>query len=381
MSRIYLSPPDVGKNERELLLDAFDSNWLAPVGPHVDGFEADLAALLGIDHAVAVSSGTAALHLALLSVGVGPGDEVLTSTMTFVATANAISYVGAVPTFVDSDRASWNMDPDLLSEELIERSRRGNLPKAVLVVDLYGQCADYGRIIPACREFEIPVIEDAAEALGASFAGRPAGTHGDISVFSFNGNKIITTSGGGMVVSQHGHLIEKARHLANQARDPAPHYEHSEVGYNYGMSNLLAALGRGQLRGLQERVAARRATNSFYRSELQNMGIEFMPEILGGESTFWLTCVTIDEAAFGAPSRHLMKHVNSRSIEARPVWKPMHLQPAYRNYQHLRGDVAADLFARGVCLPSGSDLSRDDLERIVAEVRSTPRIHREHGPL
>jgi dTDP-4-amino-4,6-dideoxygalactose transaminase len=262
VSRLYLSPPDVGDEERALLLDAFDSNWIAPLGPHVDAFEQEFAARVAMPAAAALSSGTAALHLALLMLGVGPGDEVVVPTLTFVATANAVTYVGARPVFVDADEATWNLDPHLLEELLAARAVAGNLPAAVVTVDLYGQCAGYEPILASCARYGVPVIEDAAEALGATYQGRPAGGFGAIGVFSFSGNKIITTSGGGMLVSDDVGFVERARHLSTQARDPAPHYEHSEIGFNYRMSNLLAALGRGQLRSLDAKVARRREINA-----------------------------------------------------------------------------------------------------------------------
>ena len=259
MARIYLSPPHMGPDERALLLDAFDSNWIAPLGPHVDAFEVEMARKLDVGHAAALSSGTAALHLAMRMLDVGPGDEVFTSTFTFAATANAICYQGASPVFIDSERETWNMDPDLLAEALEEAASRGKLPKAVVVVDLYGQCANYDAIEPLCQRYEVPLVEDAAEALGGSWGGRAAGSFGQMGILSFNGNKIITTSGGGMLVSDEPRYIERARFLATQAREPAPHYQHEQVGYNYRLSNLLAALGRGQLAALDDRVAARAA--------------------------------------------------------------------------------------------------------------------------
>ena len=284
--RIYLSPPHMGPDERELLLQAFDSNWISTVGPHVDAFEQEMAELCGVQHAAGLASGTAALHLSLLLLGVGRGDEVLCSDLTFAATANAITYVGATPVFVDSDLASWNMDPGLLEEALSSRARTGKLPKAVIVVDLYGQCADYDRIVPICARYGVPLIEDAAEALGATYKGKSAGQFGVMSVLSFNGNKIITTSGGGMLLSNDKAHVDLARKLAAQAREPVAHYEHTMVGYNYRLSNLLAALGRGQLRNLGDRVERRRATFERYREALGGEpGITFMPEIEGGRST------------------------------------------------------------------------------------------------
>jgi dTDP-4-amino-4,6-dideoxygalactose transaminase len=372
--RIYLSPPHMGEAERRLLMEAFDSNWISTVGPQVNAFEAEFAALLGAGHAAALSSGTAGLHLALVLLGVGPGDEVLCSDLTFAASANAVVYQGAVPTFIDSERATWNMDAALLAEELEDRARRGRLPKAVIAVDLYGQCADYDRILEACARFEVPVIEDAAEALGAEYRGRPAGSFGVLSVFSFNGNKIITTSGGGMLVSEREDWISRARSLASQARDPVPHYEHSAIGYNYRLSNLLAAVGRAQLARLSDFVTRRRAINATYRNALADLdGIDFMPEAPYGRSTCWLTCLTVDPARFGATAEQIRVHMESHQIEARNVWKPMHLQPVFRTHPIRGGAVSADLFARGLCLPSGSSLSESDLERIVEAFRSTPR--------
>src|SRR5690606_10623535 len=274
--------------------DAFDSNWIAPLGPHVNAFEAELAAYAHVGHVAALSSGTGALHPALLLLGVEPGDDVICSTLTFAATANAITYVGARPVFVDSTRESWNMDPALLRDALEDGARRGKLPAAVICVDLYGQCADYDPIIAACKEFDVPLIEDAAEALGATYKGKPAGGFGEMGVFSFNGNKIITTSGGGALVSNDEARIARARFLATQARDPAPHYQHSTIGFNYRLSNLLAAVGRGQLRVLDERVASRRAVNARYRAALSDVdGIEFLPEADYGRSNCWLTCLQV----------------------------------------------------------------------------------------
>ncbi len=369
-NRIYLSPPHMSGHERELLLDAFDSNWIAPLGPHVDALEKEFAEAVGAEQAVALSSGTAALHLALILLGVGAGDEVLTSTFTFAATTNAITYVGATPVLIDSEPTTWNMDPDLLADELRDRARRNRLPKAVVVVDLYGQCADYGSIHQACARYDVPIIEDAAEALGATYDGQSAGTFGALGVFSFNGNKIITTSGGGMLVCDSAYLAERARFLATQARDPAPHYQHSQIGYNYRMSNLLAAVGLGQLQVLEDRVAARRANFEFYRSELADLpGIDFMPEHPRGRSTRWLTCVTIDPRRFGATSEDIRLTLEAANIESRPTWKPMHLQPAFSTCCVRGGAVAEHIFQHGLCLPSGSNLTGEDLSRVTNIVR------------
>jgi pyridoxal phosphate-dependent aminotransferase EpsN len=364
----------MGTEERALLLDAFDSNWVAPLGPHVDAFEAEFAAYTGSRYAAALSSGTAALHLALLIVGVKPGDEVIVSSLTFAATANAITYVGATPVFVDSDSASWNMDPALLAEELEASAKRGKLPRAVVAVDLYGQCADYDLIRAACDRHGVPLIEDAAEALGATYRGKSAGTFGALGIFSFNGNKIITTSGGGMLVSENEAWIQKARFLATQARDPAPHYEHTHIGFNYRMSNLLAAVGRGQLRHLDARVDRRRAHNAAYRAALGSTpGIAFMPEASFGRSTAWLTCITVDPGLFGTDRETLRRHLEAHDIEARPVWKPMHLQPVFASCRVRGGEVAGRLFEFGLCLPSGSSLSDEQRATVVETFLATPR--------
>lgn len=368
--RIYLSPPHMSERERAWLLDAFDSNWIAPLGPHVDALEREFAAQLNMPDAAAVSSGTAALHLALQLAGVGPGDEVLTSTLTFAATANAILYTGAEPVFIDSDRATWNMSPSLLADELESCARRGCLPKAVLVVDLYGQCADYASIQTCCERYGIPLIEDAAEALGATYQGRPAGTFGAIGCYSLNGNKIITASSGGMLVAHDTQLCERARFLASQARDPAPHYQHSQVGFNYRLSNLLAAVARGQLTHLADRVERRRAIFARYQQLLGDLpGWQFMPEFVAGKCTRWLTCATIDAPVFGFSREDIRLALEAANVESRPVWKPLHLQPVFKRFRHRRGDVAEKLFQNGLCLPSGSNLGEEDMQRIVSTIR------------
>jgi dTDP-4-amino-4,6-dideoxygalactose transaminase len=371
MTRTYLSPPDVGAEERLLLLDAFDSKWIAPLGPHVEAFEREFAEAVGVPHAVALSSGTAALHLALQILGIGRGDDVLTSTMTFVATASAIAYVGATPAFVDVSGETWNLDPDLLERELAFRSRRAAQVAAVLSVDLYGQCSDYARITEVCARFGVPLIEDAAEALGATYGRSAAGSFGECAAFSFNGNKIITTSGGGMLVSHRRDIADRARHLATQAKDPAPHYQHSEIGYNYRLSNLLAAIGRGQLKSLPDKLARRRNVNETYRAALAHLpGIKFMPEAAYGRSNCWLTCVTVDPALFGASREDIRLALEVEDIESRPLWKPMHLQPVFSRCPIAGGSVAEDLFERGLCLPSGSNLTPARQQRIIEIVAS-----------
>jgi dTDP-4-amino-4,6-dideoxygalactose transaminase len=364
MARVYLSPPDVGEVEREALLRAFDSGWIAPVGPELDGFEHDIAQLTGWPGAVALSSGTAALHLALLVSGVQPGDDVFVSTFTFAATANAVVYCGADPVFVDSERTSWNMSPELLAAALDDARRRNRLPAAVVVVDLYGQCADYDAIVPTCRELGVPIVEDAAEALGATHGERPAGTLGDVGVFSFNGNKIVTTSGGGMLITPDEGVAARVRHLATQARKPVGHYEHDEVGHNYRLSNLLAALGRAQLSRLPEMMARRLAINARYRALLADVdGVEMMPIAPWGRWNGWLTCVTFDTTT---RRDAVVEALAAVDIEARLLWKPMHLQPAFAGRRSFGNGVSDDLFGRGCCLPSGSALDDSCVERIAA---------------
>lgn len=364
--RLLLSPPDVGDVERKLLMEAFDSNWIAPTGPQVDAFEAEFAESLGGNcHALALASGTAAIHLALRVLDVTTGDDVLCSTFTFIASAAPILYLGARPVFIDSNRQTWNMDPELLAETLERRAREGRRPKAVLVVHLFGQCADLEPIVEACDRHGVSLIEDAAEAVGAKYKNRPAGRFGQLAAFSFNGNKIITTSGGGMLVSDDAALIAKARFLSTQAKDPAPHYEHSQFGYNYRLSNLLAAIGRGQLRGLARHIEARRRNYQHYRRRLGVLpGIAMMPEYEGSFATFWLSCLTIDSDQFGATPGDIRKALDAEAIESRPLWKPMHLQPVFADAECVGGAISSDLFARGICLPSGSAMSVADLERV-----------------
>lgn len=357
--------------ERQLLLDAFDSNWLAPLGPQVDALEHEFAALCACPDAAALSSGTAALHLALRLLEIGPGQEVWTATLTFAATANAIRYVGAEPVFIDSEEQSWNIDPSLLADALADAAMQNRLPAAVIVVDLYGQCADYAAICEICDRFNVPIIEDAAEALGATYGNRPAGSFGTMACFSFNGNKIVTASGGGMLVAQDAQLCQAARWLASQARDDAPHYQHSTVGYNYRMSNLLAAVARGQLESLDRRVQRRRDNFHQYKMLLGDLpGLRWMPEPTLCHSTRWLTCVTIDPESFGATREDVRLHLNQHNIESRPVWKPMHLQPINANCRVIGGTVSEKLFERGLCLPSGSDLTDEQLQRIAERVRA-----------
>jgi pyridoxal phosphate-dependent aminotransferase EpsN len=337
------------------------------VGPHLDGFEHDLARLTGWPGVTAVSSGTAALHLALLVSGIEPGDEVLVSTFTFAASANAVVHAGATPVFVDSEASTWNLDPTLLADVLAERRRTNRLPRAVVVTDLYGQCADYDAIVPLCRELGVAVIEDAAEAVGSTYRGRAAGTLGDVGIFSFNGNKIMTTSSGGAVLAADTALTDRARYLATQARQPALHYEHTEVGYNYRLSNLLAAVGRAQLARLPQLIERRLAVHALYRERLDGLdGVTFMPLSPADRWNGWLTCLVLDSSE---QRDRVLAALAADDIEARPLWKPMHAQPVYAAHEaHVTG-VSDDLFARGLCLPSGSVLTQDDVLRVVDVVR------------
>jgi dTDP-4-amino-4,6-dideoxygalactose transaminase len=368
-SPIFLSSPHMGNAEQQYVKDAFDTNWIAPLGPNVDGFETEFAQLVGSDYAAATVSGTAALHMALRLVGVGAGDEVLCSSLTFIATATPILYQGAKPVFIDSDRSSWNMDPELLVAEIEKRAKQNRLPKAVVVVHLYGQSADLDPMIEICDRYDIPLIEDAAEALGADYKGRMPGTLGRCGIYSFNGNKIITTSGGGMLVSNDEMLIAKSRFLATQARDPAPHYQHSEYGYNYRMSNVLAGIGRGQIQVLGDRVDARRRNFERYQAALGDFpGIEFMPEAAFGRCTRWLTALTIDPEWFGVDREMIRLSLAAKQIEARPVWKPLHMQPLFDNCEMVGGKVSEDLFERGLCLPSGSNLTEQEVDRVIEAI-------------
>jgi pyridoxal phosphate-dependent aminotransferase EpsN len=368
--RIYLSPPHMSGLEKPFIDDAFATNWIAPLGPNVTGFEVELAEYVGSKGAVALSSGTAAIHLALRLAGAGEDDTVFCSTLTFIASANAVLYQGAVPVFIDSEPHSWNMSPNALSRAFIDAEKAGKLPKAVIIVNLYGQSADVAPLLAICQQYGVPVIEDAAESLGATYQGKASGTFGNFGIYSFNGNKIITTSGGGMLVSDDLEALEKARFWATQARDPAPHYQHSEAGYNYRMSNILAGIGRGQLKVLQERVDARRTIFKRYAAELSSLdGIAFMPEAPFGISTHWLTALTVDKEKCGVSPSEIIAALEKENIEARPVWKPLHLQPLFSNclsYSHLPNhNVSEQLFESGLCLPSGSNLSVQDQMRVI----------------
>ena len=414
--RILLSPPHMEGTEKRLAVEAIESGFVVPMGPMLDSFEDEFAEYTGLPYCLAVSSGTAAMHLALRHLGIGPGDEVLASSLTFIASVSPVTFLGGRLTFIDSDRTSWNMDPNLLAEVVADRAKNGRLPKAVVPTDLFGQPCDLLRIRAVCEPYGIPVICDSAESLGAFYSdgcsdpsrarqqadtdgrgphgtGKPlthvrgsdepaamsrseyhAGYHATAAVYSFNGNKIITTSGGGMLASDDAELIAHARKLATQAREPAPYYEHKEIGYNYRMSNILAAIGRGQLRVLQDRVDQRRAIFEQYQTSLSDLpGLEFMPEAPYARHNRWLTVVLVTPEEFGMDTNALRLALGDANIEARPVWKPMHLQPVFHGCEVVGGDVSEDLFARGLCLPSGSAMTDSDVERVCAVIRQQSR--------
>jgi pyridoxal phosphate-dependent aminotransferase EpsN len=369
MARVYLSVPHMGESEAKYVSEAFASNWLSTVGANIEEFERAFAERLGRP-AAALSSGTAAVHLGLRLLGVGPGDEVLVSDLTFVASVNPIRYLGATPVFIDSDPDTWMMSPALLAEALEDRVRRGRRPRAVVAVHLYGQSADMDPILEACGRHDVPVLEDAAEALGALYKGRPAGSLGAVAAFSFNGNKIITTTSGGMLTAERRDWMDKARFWSTQARDPGVAYHHTEMGHNYRMSNVLAGIGRGQLEVLGQRVSQRRAVAFRYRDAFADVpGISLMPQAPYGLNTNWLSCFLVDPQQFGASRDAILRALEARDIEARPLWKPMHLQPLYAQCERYGGAVAADLFEHGLCLPSSSSLTRADQERVIETVR------------
>lgn len=366
---ILLSTPHMGEFEREFVEEAFRTNWIAPLGPNVDAFERELAEKIGVRHAAAVSSGTAAIHLALILLGVSRGDRVFCSALTFAASANPIVYQGAEPVFIDSEPESWNMSPIALEDAFKAAQAEGQLPKAVIVVNLYGQSADFDPIIQICDRYDVPIVEDAAESLGALYKGKQSGTFGKLGVFSFNGNKIITTSGGGMLVSDDEKLITRARFLATQAREPAMHYEHQVIGHNYRMSNILAGVGRGQLRVLDQRVEARRKIFQRYQDGLANQeALNWMPEPPWSRSNRWLSTCTVDPSRVGMTVFDLIRKLAVERIEARPVWKPMQLQPVFAScgyFSHHGESISQKLFETGICLPSGSNLTVDQQCQVI----------------
>lgn len=371
-SKIWLSSPHMGGNEIKYVNEAFDTNWIAPLGPNVNGLEEDISRFLKSDppsHVAALSSGTAAIHLGLIALGVQPGDEVICQSMTFSASANPIAYLGAIPVFVDSEPDTWNMSPHFLEAAIKDRLAKGKKPKAIIPVHLYGMPAKMDEIMKIADEYEIPVLEDAAEALGSHINGRNCGTFGIISALSFNGNKIITTSGGGALVSTKSEVAAQARFLSTQARDAAPHYQHSHIGYNYRMSNICAGIGRGQMEVLPERVLQRRANHEWYEKKFAQLeGLQFLKEPEGYYSNRWLTTVVVDHASIDREKIRLA--LEAKNIESRPLWKPMHAQPIFSGTPFYGDGTAEKLFDKGLCLPSGSNLTEEDLERVATEVLS-----------
>lgn len=369
-NKIWLSSPHMGGHEIKFIIDAFNSNWIAPLGPNVDGFEKDLANYLLLDNVAALSSGTSAIHLALILLGVGVGDEVICQSFTFSATANPIVYQGATPIFVDSENETWNMSPIFLRKAIVDRMNKGKKPKAIIPVHLYGMPANMSEIMKIAEEFEISVIEDAAEALGSQINDKKCGTFGDFGILSFNGNKIITTSGGGALVSNKYELIQKARYLATQARDPAPHYEHSQIGYNYRMSNISAGIGRGQMEVIDLRVKQRRTIFNHYFEFLSGIdNLRFLIEPDGYYSNRWLTCILIDPTCKkNITPEDIRLTLEANNIESRPLWKPMHLQPVFSGAPYYGENVAEKLFQNGLCLPSGSNLTSEQLEYVTQSI-------------
>ena len=373
--RIFLSPPHMSGLEETYVKEAFASNWIAPLGPHVTAFEKEVAAYAGVKGALAVSSGTAAIHLALRLLGVGQGDIVFCSTLTFIGSVNPILYLGAAPVFIDSEPDSWNMSPVALEKAFKWAQEAGKMPKAVVVVDLYGQSADFDSLLAICNCYGVPVVEDAAEAMGSTYKGKACGTLGKFGIYSFNGNKIITTSGGGMLLSDDTEALDKALFWATQARDKAPWYQHSEMGYNYRMSNIVAGIGRGQLTVLDDRVKARRELFERYKEGLGDIpGVEFMPEASYGRANRWLTVMILDPARNSVTPLQVIEALEAENIEARPVWKPMHLQPLFADcmyFTHEEGESVSDrLFVNGLCLPSGSSLTEEEQGRVIEVVRN-----------
>lgn len=372
--RIFLSPPHMSGSEERYISDAFASNWIAPLGPFVDRFEQELGAYLGGRHVCALASGTSALHLGLLTLGVSCGDRVYCSDFTFSASCNVIRYCGAEPVFIDSEADSWQMDPDLLAQKLEDDAKKNRLPKAVVIVDLYGICADFSRIEPICAQYNIPILEDSAEALGSTRGGKMCGTFGAVSGFSFNGNKIITTSGGGAFVSKDENLVKRARFLATQAREARPYYHHETIGYNYRLSNLLAAVGCGQMTVLEERVNARRAIFKRYTEKLSDIdGVTFMPEPDDACSNKWLTVITLDPEIIRPSAEDVRQALETKNIESRRVWKPMHMQPVFASCEYVGNGVGERIFERGLCLPSGSALTEEQHDCVCDAIRTALR--------
>ena len=369
-NKIWLSPPHISENEKKYVDEAFEQNWIAPVGPHINKFEDELSKVSqGFDVAV-LNSGTAAIHLALILLGVKNDDCVICSSFTFSASVNPIIYLGASPIFIDSEKDTWNMDPFLLEQAIVNQININKKPKAIILVHLYGYPSKIEEIIIISKKYDIPLIEDAAEGLGSKYKNQPLGTFGDIGIFSFNGNKIITTSSGGAILSKNKEFIKKAKFLATQAREDQPHYEHKEIGYNYRMSNVCAAIGLGQLEVLETRVVKRRYIHDFYKKKLSNIeSIKFLNDIDGFYSNRWLTTIVLEKSS-KINTEKIRLELQKNNIESRPLWKPMHLQPVFNTYQALTNGVSEDLFNRGLCLPSGSNMSDQDLNRVVSIIKN-----------
>lgn len=370
-SKIWLSSPHMSGNEKKYINEAFDTNWIAPLGPNVTAFENELAEYLKVKHVAALTSGTSAIHLALIILGVKAGDEVIASSFTFSATVNPIAYLGAVPVLIDSEEDTWNMNPELLEKAIIDRLAKGKKPKAIIIVHLYGMPAKIVELINIAKKYDIPIIEDAAEALGSKYDGKACGTFGEMGILSFNGNKIITTSGGGALVSNNNEYIKKARFLATQSRDKAPYYQHTQIGYNYRMSNVLAGIGRGQLEVIEQRVAKRRSNFDFYYEGLSCLrGISFFLEKSPAFSNRWLTTIIVDPIETqGITCEDIYAALEKDNIESRPLWKPMHLQPVFKNCPSYTNDISEKLFNSGLCLPSGTNISKQDLNRVLLQIK------------
>ncbi|MDN6231698.1 MAG: aminotransferase class I/II-fold pyridoxal phosphate-dependent enzyme [Staphylococcus simulans] len=371
--RIFLSTPHMGGTETQYIEKAFKDNWIAPLGENVTEFENDVKDYVGADYALATASGTSAIHLALIEAGVAKGDIVFCSSLTFCATSNPILYQDATPVFIDSEMESWNMSPTALEKAFKVYEDKGTLPKAVLVVNLYGQTADFEKISEICKRYDVTLIEDSAESLGSTYHGKMSGSFGDLSIFSFNGNKIITTSGGGMLLSNHKEYIDHALFLATQAKDKAPYYQHSELGFNYRLSNISAGIGRGQMEVINDRVNRRRDIFDMYYDALSEIdGINFQPELPDSKSNRWLTAMTIDSNKINISAAELIKELNVENIEARAVWKPMHLQPLYESFDYVydETDNAEKLFEEGICLPSGSNMTNEQVKTVIERVKA-----------
>ena len=372
MHKIYLSPPEILPEDYNVMKLVLDSGWIAPVGPEIEKFEKAISKLIGIKNACAVNSGTSALHLALMSIGVTEGDVIICPTLTFAGCAFPIKYCGASPVFIDSEEDTWNMDPVLLEEAIIDLRREGRLPKAVIVVHIYGQCAKLDIISEICKKYKILLIEDVAESIGASYQDRQAGSFGDLAFFSFNGNKIITTSGGGMLISNKKKFIEKARYLSQQAREPVLHYEHNNIGFNYRMSNVLAALGNSQLSDLERRIKCRKQNYDDYKDSLKNIeGISFMPIYPLGVPNYWLTCILLNPNIINVDRNILIANLNKELIEARPTWKPLHQQPIFNSSRIYNKRVAEKLYLNGLCLPSGSNLTKEHKNKVISVLKNS----------